>query len=230
MILQIAVNWWIVWARWIPWEVGEPSNTSWLHTVHTSITHRAHFESTVCTFWEHTVYAVHFENTDFGHFKSTMCTLLEHTVYTLRAHSRKRARAFTAFAGVACAAVSVTCKRQDSHVHVHVIFQSYMLSSICSAMTCWRGGDVWIITFPDTYLEENPATKKLAEDAADGPDVYWVRVMLGAQQDLWGAVVLGHHLLGHRRPGVLLLNPAHHKLSQGLCPGPGVKKGPSNIL
>ena len=73
-----------------------------------------------------------------------MCTLLEHTVYTLRAHSRKCSRAFTAFAGVACAAVSVTCKRQDSHVHVHVIFQSYMLSSICSAMTCWRG---WCLNY-----------------------------------------------------------------------------------
>ena len=34
----------LVWARWIPWEVGEPSNTSWLHTVHC-----AHFENTPCT-------------------------------------------------------------------------------------------------------------------------------------------------------------------------------------
>ena len=34
VILQVSVNWWIVWALcWIPWEVGgEPSNASWLHS------------------------------------------------------------------------------------------------------------------------------------------------------------------------------------------------------
>ena len=63
------------------------------------------------------------------------------------------------------------------------------------------------MTFPDKYLEENPATKKLAEDAADGPDVDGVGVVLGAEEDLGGAVVLGDHLLGHWLAGVLLFHP-----------------------
>ena len=59
----------------------------------------------------------------------------------------------------------------------------------------------------ETYLEEDPAAQQLAEDAADGPDVDGVGVVLGTEQDLWGAIVLGHHLLGHRLAGVLLLHP-----------------------
>ena len=57
------------------------------------------------------------------------------------------------------------------------------------------------------YLEEDAAAEELAEDAADAPDVYGVGVVLGAQQDLGGPVVLGDHLLGHGLPAVLLLHP-----------------------
>ena len=62
--------------------------------------------------------------------------------------------------------------------------------------------------FKDTYLEQNPASEKLSKDAANGPDVDGVGVVLRAQQDLRGAVVLSHNLLGHRLARVLLLHPA----------------------
>ena len=60
----------------------------------------------------------------------------------------------------------------------------------------------------NTYLEQNPASKKLSEDAANGPDVDGVGVVLRAQQDLRGAVVLSHNLLGHRLARVLFFHPA----------------------
>ena len=62
--------------------------------------------------------------------------------------------------------------------------------------------------FKDTYLEQNPASEKLSKDAANGPDVDGVGVVLRTQQDLRGAVVLSHNLLGHRLAGVLFLHPA----------------------
>ena len=58
-----------------------------------------------------------------------------------------------------------------------------------------------------SYLEQYPPAEQLPEDAADGPDVDGVGVVLGTEQDLWGAIVLGHHLLGHWLAGVLLLHP-----------------------
>ena len=58
------------------------------------------------------------------------------------------------------------------------------------------------------YLEEDAAAEELAEDAADGPHVDGVGVVLGAHEDLGRAVVLRHHLLRHVLVPVLLLHPA----------------------
>lgn len=57
-----------------------------------------------------------------------------------------------------------------------------------------------------SYLEQYPPPQELPEDAAHWPHVYGVCVMLGAQQDLGGAVVLGDHLLGHVHSPVRLLH------------------------
>ena len=57
-----------------------------------------------------------------------------------------------------------------------------------------------------SYLEQNPPAQELPEDAADRPHVDGVCVVLGAEEDLRGAVVLGDHLLGHVHPPVRLLH------------------------
>ena len=58
----------------------------------------------------------------------------------------------------------------------------------------------------DAYLEQYPAPEQLPEDAAHWPDVDAVGVMLGAQENLRGSVVLSDHLLGHVSVPVTLLH------------------------
>lgn len=55
-------------------------------------------------------------------------------------------------------------------------------------------------------LEKNAPTQQLCKDAAYRPNVYRWRVMLASHQDLWSAVILRHHLLGHVTRRVRLLH------------------------
>ena len=56
-------------------------------------------------------------------------------------------------------------------------------------------------------LEEDVSTEQLCEYTANGPDVNGRGVVPCPHQDLGGAVVLGHHLLGHVTVFVWLLDP-----------------------
>ncbi len=56
-------------------------------------------------------------------------------------------------------------------------------------------------------LEEDPAAKKLPENATDAPHVNGGRVVLCAHQDFGCTVVLCHNLLGHVLALVWFFNP-----------------------
>ena len=62
-------------------------------------------------------------------------------------------------------------------------------------------------------LEEDAAAEELSEDAADGPHVDGVGVVLGAHEDLGRAVVLRHHLLRHGFVGVCLLHSGQSEIT-----------------
>lgn len=62
-------------------------------------------------------------------------------------------------------------------------------------------------------LEEDPSAEELGEDAAYRPHVHGRGVVLAPYQDLRGAVVLGHDLLGHVFAGVGLLNSGQTKVT-----------------
>ena len=57
------------------------------------------------------------------------------------------------------------------------------------------------------YLKQDPSPQQLAKNTADRPDVYWVGVMFGAEEDFRCSVVLGHNFLGHSLAGVIFLHP-----------------------
>lgn len=62
-------------------------------------------------------------------------------------------------------------------------------------------------------LEEDPSAEELGEDAAYRPHVHGRGVVLAPYQDLRGAVVLGHDLLGHVFAGVGLLHSGQTKVT-----------------
>ena len=90
--------------------------------------------------------------------------------------------------------------------------QNKLHSFINDSTSCWKIPSHLVITLnfnaseAASYLEQYPPAQELPEDAAHWPHVDGVCVMLGAQQDLGGAVVLGDHLLGHVHSPVRLLH------------------------
>ena len=64
-----------------------------------------------------------------------------------------------------------------------------------------------IIILAHGYLEENPSTQELSENATDAPHVDGSGVMLGAHKDLRSSVILCHDLLGHVTRFIGLFNP-----------------------
>ena len=90
---------------------------------------------------------------------------------------------------------------QSSHAHTITV-------RLLAAAMCSHSAASLTVLGAGSYLEQYPPAEQLPEDAADGPDVDGVGVVLGAEEDLRRPVVLGHHLLGHVHPPVRLLHSA----------------------
>ena len=89
--------------------------------------------------------------------------------------------------------------------HAHTITVRLLAAAMCSHS---QHLSLSTVLGAGSYLEQYPPAEQLPEDAADGPDVDGVGVVLGAEEDLWRPVVLGDHLLGHVHPPVRLLHSA----------------------